>query len=91
MKISVTIEAEIPEGPVCANWAYRTTMPPELNYRCEKLRDDSITVTDIDMRGHGSGSSRVDGYRCAMFDKSLRHENGVGVFKCAQCVAVSAT
>lgn len=85
IKVTVVRTADAPTGPVCTNWGYRTWMPPEFNFSCESLRDESFTVSDSEMGGWGSGTSRIRSFRCALFDASLAHENGVGPLKCSEC------
>ena len=86
-KITRTIETEVPDGPVCENWAYRTDMPPEQKFRCKHYRRESDYVTDRDMGGAGSGGGYMYSSRCALFDWGLSDENGVGPHKCPPCLA----
>ncbi len=89
MKITHTIEAEVPEGPVCVNWAYRTFMPKELNFSCAHYRRDSQTFTDRDMGGATDRVNYSYSSRCALFDTGLSDEDGVGPRKCAKCLAAT--
>jgi hypothetical protein len=89
VKIRITREAEVPEGPVCVNWAYRTNMPPEQNVRCDYYRRDSQTVSDRDMGGFSDRTSQLYSSRCALFDVGLHDEAGVGPHKCRQCLAAA--
>lgn len=87
--ISVTLVASVPDGPVCENWGYRTFMPKEQHFRCEHLRRDCQTFTDRDMGGHTDRMNYMHSSRCALFDRGLRDETGVGPHKCSECVAAS--
>lgn len=90
VEITLTKTATVPDGPVCENWAYRTYMPAEQQFRCDHLRRDSSTVSDRDMGGAGSGTSTLYWSRCALFDASLSEERGVGPAKCAACLKACA-
>ncbi len=90
MEIAITKSAEVPDGPVCENWAYRTFMPPEQKYRCEHLRRDCQTFTDRDMGGSTDRVNYMYSSRCALFDRGLRDEPGVGPHKCAECISAIA-
>jgi len=87
VKIYMTRVTEVPDGPVCVNWAYRTFMPAEQNFRCEHFRRDSQQVNDLDMGGSSDRTSNYYSSRCALFDAELRDENGVGPHKCADCLS----
>lgn len=89
IEISITKKATIPSGPVCKNWAYRNYMPPEQNFTCDHYRRDSQAVTDRDMGGFTDRISYLYWSRCALFDKSLSEERGVGPKKCAECLAAT--
>lgn len=83
------IDSEVPEGPVCVNWAYRTFMPPELNFRCVHYRRDSDAGSGRDMGGLSDLASYLYSPRCALFDTQLSEENGVGPHKCRECIAAN--
>lgn len=85
-EFSITKRAVVPDGPVCVNWSYRTTMSEAENFRCEHYRRDSAYYSDRDMGGAGSGGSYMYSSRCALFDTYLSDEIGVGPTKCAECL-----
>lgn len=90
VRIAIVRHEDVPEGPVCVNWAYRTTMPNEQNFRCDHYRRDSQTFTDRDMGGVTDRINYMYSSRCALFDEQLRDETGVGSHKCAQCLKACA-
>ena len=86
-KVIATREVDAPEGPVCANWGYRTWMPSEQNFRCDALRDETvhISASDASASGLGHSAGNITRMWCSLFDADLSYEYGVGPFKCRQC------
>jgi hypothetical protein len=81
--------ADVPQGPLCVNWAYRFGMPIEQNFRCSELRDESMDISASVAQSAGLGLSggRIHAFRCALFDASLAYDFGIGVTKCRECAA----
>lgn len=89
-KITRTVSADVPSDPErCVNWAFLNGMPPEQNFRCAQLQDASINISDRDAQSSGLGVSggTISSFVCKLFDRSLRHKFGDGVFKCDECKA----
>lgn len=86
-KVQSIRTADAPDGDVCANWAYRTWMRKEQNYKCTMLRDESVHISASEAQSSGLGCSggTIQHYRCALFDESLAYELGIGPKKCVSC------
>jgi hypothetical protein len=90
--VTITRSARVPSDPArCVNWAYRTNMPKDQNFRCEQLRDETVHLSDRDAQSSGLGVSggSILSFSCALFNVGLRHQYGHGVLKCAECKQAS--
>jgi hypothetical protein len=92
-KVTNTSTVEVPDGPVCVNWGYRTFMPKELEFHCPAFRDESqhLSASDAMASGLGYSGGTIRAYRCRLFDVGLDYEFGVGPKKCNACLKQSGT